>query len=73
MSPLRGQGQKESDGNVRNYPVHCRLPLYKVQLIDKIGEIKGLSRTDIISQAVDLWLSKYPEYQENSINISTEI
>lgn len=72
MSPLRGEGQKEADGSIRNYPVYCRLPLYKVKLIDEIGKIKGLSRTDIISEAVDLWISKYPEYQENSINISTE-
>lgn len=72
MTPLRGQGQKESDGSVRKFPVYCRLPLYKIELIDKIAKDRGISRTDIISESIDLWLSKYSEYQENSINISTE-
>lgn len=72
MSPLRGQGQKEPDGNVRKFPVYCRLPIYKVELIDRIAKDRGISRTDIISESIDLWLSENAEYTEETINISTE-
>lgn len=72
MSPLRGHGQKESDGNVRNFPVYCRLPICKVELIDRIAKERGISRTDIISESIDLWLSKNSVYTEETINISRE-
>jgi len=72
MSPYKGKGEKELDGSIRNYPVYCRLPLWKVKLIDKIANDLSISRTDIISSAIDLWLKENSIYTEESVNINTK-
>lgn len=72
MAPHKGQGEKEADGSIRDYPVFCRLPLWKVKIVDEIAKLRGMSRTDVISESIDLWLRKNSVYTEESINISKQ-
>lgn len=62
----KGKGEKEPDEAVREFPLFCRLPVKKVKAVDFIVKKKGISRTDAISQALDLWIEENSVYiQEN--------
>lgn len=61
--PRKGVGQKEKDGSVRKFPLYCRLPIKKIKLLDVIASKKNISRTDAVSEALDLWI------EENSVYI----
>lgn len=62
----KGKGEKEPDESIRDFPLFCRLPMKKVETVDLISKKKGISRTDAVSQSLDLWIEENSVYlQEN--------
>ena len=40
MTPQKGKGEKEKDGSVRDFPLYCRLPMKKIEIVDLIAKKK---------------------------------
>lgn len=52
----RGEGEKESDGSIRDSLLRVKLPKWKIDKLKAIAFQKNISLTDLISAIVDIFL-----------------